>query len=504
MARFELDLEMQRQFLASNESMEPYSVFQRIDRNEDGFLTSIELLNFLRDNGIHNATEADCYYVIKFFDADEDGRLNYPDFMQMLLPCDHPSLRAAATQRPNVYINKFDYLTLDIEKDLTTLILKEIELHKKSEKLKQEIESQPEFSGEALYKTIDDWGYGFIDTRNLKSFFRKNKGNPSDEELVAIIRRLDLDADSKLNKEEFLAGMKAQEPYSKMIVRERMTTEDKKKRIKKQNKADLAKGRTVNKKAEEGTEVDAVREQALDRSYNQVLSNSPLKMRCNIDLHDEGQLKSPVREEVLIRSTSKSRQLNLSANKKVSFAPSAEKPGGRNKDLSLMKSSQGLRSDMQTTFGSPMKDSRGFKTPERTGGKRKGGNLDSQFGFTSSEMQELDLASIEQNLCQTFQEQLQLERVTERLKVDLSLRAEFNLIDAFRIFDTDGKGWITAAEIKEGLQVLGVSPHSQDLQLFMKRFDKDEDGRLRYSEFCAAFLPTDPFHNQLLSKKGPM
>ena len=24
-----------------------------------------------------------------------------------------------------------------------------------------------------------------------------------------------------------------------------------------------------------------------------------------------------------------------------------------------------------------------------------------------------------------------------------------------------------------------------------KRYDKDEDGRLRYSEFCDAFLPTD-------------
>jgi hypothetical protein len=41
----------------------------------------MEILNFIRDNGIHNATEADCYYLVKFFDSDEDGKLNYPDFM---------------------------------------------------------------------------------------------------------------------------------------------------------------------------------------------------------------------------------------------------------------------------------------------------------------------------------------------------------------------------------------------------------------------------------------
>lgn len=38
----------------------------------------------------------------------------------------------------------------------------------------------------------------------------------------------------------------------------------------------------------------------------------------------------------------------------------------------------------------------------------------------------------------------------------------------------------------------------------MKRYDKDEDGKLRYSEFCDAFLPTDSFHASLLAKKAPL
>ena len=96
----------------------------------------MEILNYLRDNGIHNYTEADCYYVVKFFDSDEDGKLNYPDFMQVILPCDNPYLRAVATQRPNVFINKFDYLTIDVERDVTKLLVSEIEMHKKSEKCK--------------------------------------------------------------------------------------------------------------------------------------------------------------------------------------------------------------------------------------------------------------------------------------------------------------------------------------------------------------------------------
>ena len=57
----------------------------------------MELLNYLRDNNVHDMTEADCYYLVKFFDSDEDGRLHYPDFMQMVLPCDNNSLRSSAT-----------------------------------------------------------------------------------------------------------------------------------------------------------------------------------------------------------------------------------------------------------------------------------------------------------------------------------------------------------------------------------------------------------------------
>lgn len=40
--------------------------------------------------------------------------------------------------------------------------------------------------------------------------------------------------------------------------------------------------------------------------------------------------------------------------------------------------------------------------------------------------------------------------------------------------------------------------------MYLKRYDKDEDGKLRYSEFCDSFLPTDAFHAGLLAKKAPL
>src|SRR6056300_1161139 len=124
MSRYEQQIELKRQFLAQNENFEPYQAFQRLDRNETGYITSREFLNYVRDNGMASGvTEADCYYLVKFFDSDEDGRLHYPDFMQMILPCANSKLRAQATQRPNGMCGKYDYLTLDVEKELAELIL---------------------------------------------------------------------------------------------------------------------------------------------------------------------------------------------------------------------------------------------------------------------------------------------------------------------------------------------------------------------------------------------
>lgn len=62
-----------------------------------------------------------------------------------------------------------------------------------------------------------------------------------------------------------------------------------------------------------------------------------------------------------------------------------------------------------------------------------------------------------------FRQQLELERCLEKAKIDLTLRTDFNLIDAFRIFDQQGKGWVTSAEIKESLSMFNVFPQPDDI-----------------------------------------
>lgn len=71
----------------------------------------------------------------------------------------------------------------------------------------------------------------------------------------------------------------------------------------------------------------------------------------------------------------------------------------------------------------------------------------------------------------------------ENLKIDLSIKPDFNLIDLFRIFDIEGKGYITFEEFKLGLTVFHLFPTHDDAFLLFTRYEASEPGILRYSEF---------------------
>ena len=83
------------------------------------------------------------------------------------------------------------------------------------EMLKQDLATCYDFNLDACYKVIDDCNFGFIDTSNLKRFLVKCCIYASDALLISIIRRMDLDADARLNKREFFDGIQPLENFTK-------------------------------------------------------------------------------------------------------------------------------------------------------------------------------------------------------------------------------------------------------------------------------------------------
>lgn len=79
-----------------------------------------------------------------------------------------------------------------------------------------------------------------------------------------------------------------------------------------------------------------------------------------------------------------------------------------------------------------------------------------------------------------LKEIINLEREIELSKQDLALQTDFNLLDAFKIFDSKNQGQLSISDIERGCTQLAINPSKEDLILFMERFDKDNDAKLRY------------------------
>ena len=191
------------------EDFEPYTAFKRIDRGNTGFIDKTSLCQFERENGFRELEPNDFLTVIRYFDLDTDKKLNYHDFLQMLLPCEDTYLRAAATQRPSMGIPACESLPMRVERALSQLIFKEVRFQLKSDEMKRNIENCYDFSIQKAFAAIDDWSYSYIDQHNLNRFLKSTGHYATKKDIVCILRRLDLDGDAKINFVEFKAGMKS-------------------------------------------------------------------------------------------------------------------------------------------------------------------------------------------------------------------------------------------------------------------------------------------------------
>lgn len=94
----------------------------------------------------------------------------------------------------------------------------------------------------------------------------------------------------------------------------------------------------------------------------------------------------------------------------------------------------------------------------------------------------------EDELIYSIRDFINLERELESNKTSLALKHDFNMTDAFNIFDSRRFGNIDIHDLRDGLSAIGVFPTSEEVELFMTRYDENHDRRLSMREFETAFV----------------
>ena len=123
--------------------------------------------------------------------------------MEVLLPCDDLYMRSVITQRPSHDCPRTLNLTFTIEKQMALLLKYEIEYHIDMERVKHELKRRADWSDMRAFQTIDNRGEGFLNYNNIMNFCRMNSWRAGESEIIAIVRRLDVDADQRVNFNEW-------------------------------------------------------------------------------------------------------------------------------------------------------------------------------------------------------------------------------------------------------------------------------------------------------------
>lgn len=108
----------------------------------------------------------------------------------------------------------------------------------------------------------------------------------------------------------------------------------------------------------------------------------------------------------------------------------------------------------------------------------------------------------EDDLVHSLKQQCTLETELEQAKIMLANKQDFNLTDAFTIFDQGHFGSVAPHELHAGMTALGVHCTYDEVLLFVKRYDRTHDGRLNFNEFSAAFLAFDVYYSSMVSRRG--
>jgi hypothetical protein len=109
----------------------------------------------------------------------------------------------------------------------------------------------------------------------------------------------------------------------------------------------------------------------------------------------------------------------------------------------------------------------------------------------------------EKDMVQLLYEIILNEKEVEKAKMTLAECSDFNLMDAFSMVDNKSLGWASAVQVYGCCITNGIFVHKDDVYNFTRRFDRDNDSKLLYSDFCEAFTPKESYYAHNVQARKP-
>lgn len=511
----ERSVEECRHYLSSNSDFDPYSTFRGVDHLGIGSFSSTEMLALMDKHRFFSSTD-EAYLSIKQYDCNQDGRLSIDEFFSLVLPSTNPVLKSIAMSRRG-------YFTQEVEFLFVRLIQSEISFHRNIENSRRALILSHDFTAPECFRTIDIRNLGFIDRLSLQTFLRRHR-NVNEEDIDAIFRRLDNDCDDALSYQEFTEAIMPSQTNSFRSYRRTSALENyaqtdrsyhdtssqnsyrKSSPLRSSNLKESMSSSSLRKSFASNLPsrytLSAQPSYSSLRSVDQsVRKSSPLRsspLRSSRgpvgSFHDSAyKTSSPLRatnfsgksRNDAAYKTSPLRATNLSITNR-SFHPNLDLASSNPNDTlsSLRRSSPNRKS-------SPLRKS----ATERSNFNESKNLSRSKTPANTSSMEEKELVN-------WFQEEIKIARDVERKKNELALKHDFNLMDAFRMFDTHDYGSIAIAEFEDTFRFLSFSAPRDELYLLIKHFSYLQNNRISFADFTELISPKQEEYTRILRNRS--
>ena len=432
----EKQVEISRQVLCHNLNFDAYQVFSYLDCESKNYINEINLMTFLqKKNGIP-CTMEELQFFILLYDENSDAKLSYSEFLNIVLSDNNFELRKKTRERiGSCYDNST--IEFNIEYSLVKLFQKELDLIRTTKKIIEELKSRDDFNVHDLFHYLK--GYSNITVESIKIFLEKNCREFDEKDLRNIVKRLDINNDSKIDFSEFHQFLCF--PNLKC------------------NCCSFCQCNCIisNKNL-----------------YNKLDENEENYSKFNID---ENLNYNYIREGSDVKTFPKISRNFVTINNYY-FTNKINPEENENKFLQ----NNNIRNDNNNFLCQNYND---FQC----------------CNCCPCDFICIDSNISENKFLEYITKLIIFESKIEKAKIDLIKRPDFNIEDAFYIFCNSQSKVISISDFKNGLKEFDLYPTSKEIKLIMRRADKDNKNYLNFDDFFYLLTPFQKEYREKVEKE---
>ena len=462
----EKEVEINRQLLGKNIDFDVFQLYCFLDKEKKNYITSLDLMEFLHKNGVY-PNQLEMEFIILFYDKNADNVLSYTEFLNMILSENNLCLRKICEER----IGSLSYennIPNDIGYLFISLLEKEIELIRIVNRIINEIKGQCDFNFHEIYHLLIGC-QSYINKDTLRTFLLNHDITFSEDDLDNIMKRLDFNEDHIINFFEFHKFFCFADSNC------RCTLNIKNCCLCNPNLIPNNNNNIIIKEISPSLSIRGPPVKGCDNNY--ISSNN-----CNDCIQFNNQYYNNIDDKN--NDSYKENSFNISENLLLRKRPERHFKNKKNNTIN----ENNLEYNNNIDFLAPNQ----YSNNE---------NYCHICHNSPCKCIEISLRKAENEFLIYLRECIKLENKIEKAKIDLSLRSDFNVEDAFKIFERENRKYITDADLIYGLNTLEVYPSEKDILLIKRRINPKKTENIIFSDFSDFILPFEKDYRNMIEKR---